>query len=354
MDNFYYFLNIKILNNSLQNIILALFAFLVVHLLIFIFKKYIAIKISSFVKKTVTKIDDIAFEALYKLVNLGGSLLAFFIALEFIVLPDVISIIFHKIIIIIATIIVTWILQELIINIIDESFKRISATLKRSFIPFFKNILNIFIWIIAGIFILSNLGYKITSLTAGLGIGGLAIALAVKPTLEAFFASVAIFSERHFQIGDIINVGGLSGTVKHIGLRTSVIETFSGTDLIIPNIELTSQTIENITKRAGERIDASVGVVYNTSSEKLKKGMSIIKSILEKNKSINEDIRVWFNSFGDSALIIKFTYFIDATLPYIERLNIISEVNIFIKRGFEKEKLEMAYPTQTLFVKNLK
>ncbi len=119
----------------------------------------------------------------------------------------------------------------------------------------------------------------------------------------------------------------------------------------MPNTTLISSEIENITKRVGERKDFSIGVVYDTSHKKLEEWIEIIKNILKKKEWVLENYRSHFNSFGDSALIISTTYFIDASLEFLERVNIASTINFEIKKEFEKANIDMAFPTQTLYIK---
>ncbi|MBT4936340.1 mechanosensitive ion channel family protein [Candidatus Peregrinibacteria bacterium] len=344
-------LETPLLGNSLMSIFVSTGLIIATYIIFYILKKFLNQKVAALVKNTSTNLDDILFDSVSRLVSMSAHFVAIFIVWKYLKFPETADLFIKKALIVMTTIFIAWILQNLLVKVLDEYFKNISKNISNSFLPFIKNILKLFLWAITAIFILSNLGYSIASLAAGLGIGGLAIALAVKPTLEAFFASIAIFSGKPFKIGDMVKFDGYSGTVKQIGLRTTKIKTFSGTEVIVPNIDLANNKVENITKRMGERIDASIGVTYDTTSKHIEKGMDIIKKALQKKEGVDEDIRVWFDSFGDFALIIKFTFFIDASLPFMERREIISNINFEIKKAFEKDKIEMAFPTQTIYVK---
>ena len=350
--NFNQFLSLQVLGNSLGGVFLAIIVFFITYIAIFLFKKYLAQKISVFVQSTKTKIDDILFDSLLKFLNIGGLFCSFFIAVHFLKFSLNLGIIVNNFIVIIGTTIITWITQDMCMHLLDEYFKKLSENLKKSFLPFFKNVLNIFLWTIAVTFILANLGYKISSLAAGLGIGGLAIALAIQPTLEAFLASVSVFTDRSFKIGDVIKFKGFSGTVKKIGMRTTKIKTFFGTEVIVPNKELISSEVENITKREGHRIDAKIGVTYETSTKNLKNAIKIIKEVIKKQENIFDDLRVWFDAFGDFALIISITYFVEASLSFTDRMEIVSNINMAIKEQFEKHGIDMAYPTQKVYFTN--
>ncbi len=346
-----YLISIEFLNNNLYTVSLSLIVFISIYILMIIVKKIITSRLTNLVQKTKNQIDDIFLDSVVKIINSWKVFLSLLFAIKFLTLPQNIENIFNKIFIVIWTIIITIILQTLISCIIDEYFKSISKRLANSFTPFLKNMSKILLWLISIIFILSNLWYSISSLTAGLWISWIAIALAVKPTLESFFASISIFTDQPFQIWDMISFNWTSGTVKSIWLRTSVIKSFSGTEYVVPNTTLVSSEIENITKRVGQRKDFDIGVIYDTSHKKLEEWIEIIKNILKNQEGVLENNRVHFNAFGDSALIISTTYFIDSSLEFVKRLQISSTINFKIKKQFEKEKIEMAFPTQTVYVK---
>lgn len=343
------FLQAKFFGNHLQDIFMALGIFFGIYLIIFLTQKLIEPKLRIAVEKTETKVDDVIFDALAVLVNIGGVFLALFIAKSYLQLPEHFNQVMDTALGVIGTVIITWVIQHFFSALLDQYFKKLTKAEAKTLLPLLKMLLNIFIWLISAAFILSNLGYQITSLATGLGIGGVAIALAVKPTLESFFASISIFADRPFQIGDFIKADNISGTVETIGLRTTTIRTTTGTELIVPNVELTNTKIENVAKRNGHRFDGNVGLVYGTTAEKIEKSIVIIQDILKAHPMVNdEETRVWFDRFGDFSLIISFTYFVDAVPPYVERLEAVSEINLSIKKGFEKAKIDMAFPTQVV------
>ena len=346
-------LNYMIFGNRIVDIAIAFIIFFVVFFGFKILRNFLQKKVLEIVKKSQTQIDNILYNALLNFIKFGSGFIAIVLSIKFLVLPESVDVFLHKAFITIGTLLITWLVSDILKSMIDSYFKHSDNHVKKSLLPLVRNLSKLFIWIIAFIFILSNLGYTITSLAAGLGIGGLAIAMAVKPNLEAFFASIVIFADKPFQIGDVIRFGDHSGTILRIGLRTSIIKTYSGTEMIVPNVELANSKIENITKRAGQRIDAKIGVVYETDSSDLEKAIKIIQKILEKEENVSDDIRVWFESFGDSALIISITYFIDAHIDYMNRMNTVSHINFEIKKSFEVEGINMAYPTQTLYVRNV-
>ena len=205
------------------------------------------------------------------------------------------------------------------------------------------------IWGFGILLVLSNLGINISSLLAGLGIGGIAVALALQNILGDLFSAFAIYLDKPFEVGDFIVVGESKGTVEKIGIKTSRLRALQGEELIISNKELTNARIQNFKKMKERRITFRLGVTYETPLEKLKKIPEIIKQIITSFEDTRFE-RAHFVQFGDFALIFEVVYYM-TTPAYIDYLNTQEKINFKIKEIFEKENIEMAYPTQTIFLK---
>ena len=197
--------------------------------------------------------------------------------------------------------------------------------------------------------ILSNLGIDITSLVAGLGIGGIAFAFAMKNILGDLFSSFAIFFDKPFLPGDFIRVGDQSGTVKKIGIKTTRVQASQGEEIVFSNQELTSTQIHNFKKLKERKIYFSFGVVYETPLKQIKEIPKIVKGIISEISEARFD-RAHFNRFDDSALNFDVVYFVE-TDDYKKYMDIQQKINIEIMEVFEKEKIEMAYPTQVIYQK---
>jgi len=195
---------------------------------------------------------------------------------------------------------------------------------------------------------LSNFGYNISTLIAGLGIGGVAIALALQNILTDIFASFSIYFDKPFQTGDFIIVGNDLGVVKKIGIKTTRLQTLQGEELVISNKELTETRIHNYKKMQKRRIVFNFGLTYDTSSAKLKKVLQILKGIIDKIEIAELD-RVHFNKFGDFSLNFEVVYYL-ASSDYNEYMDTQQAINLAIKEKFEKDGIKFAYPTQTVFV----
>jgi small-conductance mechanosensitive channel len=210
-------------------------------------------------------------------------------------------------------------------------------------------VLQMGIWFAGIAFLLAQLGYNITSLVAGLGIGGVAVALAVQSILSDVFSSFSIYFDKPFMVGDFIEVNGMSGTVERIGMKTTRIRSLSGEEIVLSNKQLTDSALHNYGKMHRRRAVHHIGFEYGTESEKLEKFKKDIGEIVDAEELATFD-RCHFQSFGDSALIHELVYFAE-TAEYIDFVDLEHRVNMDIKKYCEENGLEMAFPTQTLYVK---
>ncbi len=227
--------------------------------------------------------------------------------------------------------------------------KRAKADIaSKTTITFLGFIARFVLWIIVLLLILDNLGVNITGLVAGLGIGGVAVALAVQNILGDLLASLSIVLDKPFVIGDFIVVDSLSGTIEHIGVKTTRIRSLSGEQIIFSNNDLLQTRIHNYKRMSERRIVFSFGVVYQTSLAKLQIIKAIVKDIIEKTNFARFD-RVHFKEYGDSSLNFEVVYFI-TDRDYNLYMDVQEKINLEIFRRFADEKIEFAYPTRTVFI----
>ena len=204
------------------------------------------------------------------------------------------------------------------------------------------------LWVIAGLLILDNLGIEVTALIAGLGIGGIAVALAAQNVLGDLFASLAIVLDKPFVLGDFIIVGEFMGTVENIGIKTTRIRSLSGEQVIFSNSDLLKSRVRNFKRMFERRIVFSVGVTYQTPYDKVAAIPKIIEETVKSQEQTRFD-RSHFQSFGDSALVFETVYYV--TVPdYTVSMNIQQAINLSLFQRFAAEGIEFAYPTRTLFV----
>lgn len=204
------------------------------------------------------------------------------------------------------------------------------------------------LWSVVFLLVLENLGVNITALLAGLGIGGIAIALALQNILGDLFASLSIVLDKPFVIGDFVVVDQLSGTVEHIGLKTTRVRSLSGEQIIFSNADLLKSRIRNFKRMYERRVVFTVGITYDTPHEKLARVSSMLKQIVTEQPGARFD-RAHFKEYGDSALIYEIVYFV-RNPDFNAYMDIQQAINIEIYRRFEVEGIEFAYPTRTLYM----
>jgi small-conductance mechanosensitive channel len=214
------------------------------------------------------------------------------------------------------------------------------------------------VWVLILLMVLTNLGIEITPLIAGLGVGGIAIALALQSVLGDLFSAFVIYFDKPFKEGDFIIIGNDMGTVKEIGIKTTRIQALQGHELVVANSELTSVRINNYKKMEKRRVPFSFGVTYDTPAVKLKKIKKIVEEIIKnsntefkkqkKNETIDLD-RVNFKAFGNSSLDFEVVYYVPSN-DYNEYMNIQEYINLSLVKEFKKEKIKFAYPTRTIYI----
>ena len=205
---------------------------------------------------------------------------------------------------------------------------------------------RVVLWAVVLLLVLDNLGIEVTALIAGLGVGGIAIALAVQNVLGDLFASLSIILDKPFVIGDFIIVGEHLGSVETIGLKTTRIRSLSGEQLIFSNNDLLSSRIRNYGRMFERRVVFSVGVTYQTPREKLEKIPRILRESVEAQEQIRFD-RAHFKAFGDFSINFEIVFYV-LSPDYTRYMDIQQAINLKIHERFEAEGIEFAYPTQTL------
>ncbi len=205
------------------------------------------------------------------------------------------------------------------------------------------------VWSLALLVALQNLGFEITALVAGLGIGGIAIAFALQNILGDIFCSVAIILDKPFAVGDFIIVGEQSGMVENIGIKTTRVRSLWGEQIVFSNADLTSSRIRNYKRMKERRVVFSIGVVYQTPLEKLERIPCLIRESIQANPRTRFD-RAHFQKFGDFALVFEVVYYV-LDSDYNVYMDIHQNINLTIFRRFEEEGVQFAYPTQELVIR---
>jgi small-conductance mechanosensitive channel len=338
--------------NTVKEYFIALLVFFGVMVLIKIGKKVI----SSRMKKIADHTHIDFFDLITKILNIIRwpfyIFFSVYVAIQFLSLGEIVNKIVYYLLVFVSAFYLVKIAQEFVgygfQKIIKKKEAEESGEFDPSIIYLLRTVVNILVWVLAAVLVLQALSYDITTLVAGLGIGGLAVAFALQGILGDVFASFSIYFDQPFKIGDYIVVGNDSGTVKNIGIKSTRIQTLQGEELVVSNKELTSARIHNYKRMERRRIAFKVGILYETTSEKIKKIPALVKEIFDKIEIADLD-RVHFKEFADFSLNLEIVYYLNSS-DYNQYMDTQQEVNLALKESFEREGIHFAYPTQKIFL----
>jgi len=310
-----------------------------------IFERYFV----RWAEKTKTKLDDEILRNIKKPIYFFVVLIGTYSALETLTILDnyseTLAFIFTIVEILLTTFIITRIVN---VAIAWYSERRLKKEMSEHILFVLKKIINATIYLFAFLIILYVLKIDLSGIVVGLGVGGIAIAFALQNVLSDVFSAFSIYFDKPFEIGDFIVVGEHSGTVKKIGMKSTLVKLLQGEELVLANSVLTTTDVRNFKKLKKRRINFGFGVTYDTPSEKLKKIPSMVQKIIDSGKLTKVD-RVHFKEFGDFSLNFEIVYYIN-NKDYATYMDVQQEINFAIKEAFEKEGIEMAFPTQTIFL----
>ncbi len=211
-----------------------------------------------------------------------------------------------------------------------------------------QKFINGSIWVIAILLVLSNYGVNITSAVAGLGLGGLAVAMAAKDTLANVLGGVIIFVDRPFRLGSVIEYNGEYGSVEAIGMRSLRMRTLDGFLVTIPNSKFVESGVKNLSDGDYRRVKLVLGLVYDTSADDLEQAKGIVAEILEQTSDVlhEKETLIYFDNFGDSSLDLVIYYW--TVFDWTRHVKAKDRVNMQIKRRFDEAGIGFAFPTMTL------
>lgn len=245
---------------------------------------------------------------------------------------------------------ITWLIARLVEAVFSEFLRPLTeksdTDLDDQLLPLARKGIKIIVWSVGTIVALNNAGYDVGALIAGLGIGGLALAMAAKDTVSNIFGGFTVFTDRPFVVGDRVQVSGIDGMVQEVGIRSTRIKTLEGRIVTLPNATFSDSAVENVSLEPSRKVVVDLGLTYDTTGERMRLAMEILKEIASGTDGVEENVLTGFDSFGDSAMTVKFIYFITKGADIMA---VKTEVNLQILERFGAEKLEFAYPTQTIF-----
>lgn len=364
MEQFSSILQIQYQSNTVQDYISAIGIFFATFIILYLFKNTLLQKARKFAKHTKVKFDDVLVDAMDTIDGIFYTSVSLYVASLFLELPHYVERTLLYAIIVVATYYVALSIQKtssFIIRAALEAKEKDFLNIRKGtaseeekepvdpqIVSFLTIMANILVWIVAGLLILQNIGYNISALLGGLGVIGIAVGFALQNVLSDLFAYLTIHLDRPFKLGDFIIIGGDMGTIEKIGLKSTRIRTLEGQQLVITNRELTESRVNNYHRMWKRRIVFTFGVTYDTANEKLNKIPDIVKKIIKDIELTTID-RVHFNAFADSALNYEVVYYIDSR-DYNVYMDIQQDINLKLKYEFEKEKIEFAFPSHTVYM----
>jgi small-conductance mechanosensitive channel len=311
-------------------------------------EQVLIVRVERLTHQTDTIVDDVIIGALRKTKLIYLLIVSIFVGSIWLSLPADVRSVFWKVTIV-ATILQAGIWLSTALQIWLENYRRDETDgANRMTMNALSFLGRIALWATVLLLALDNLGVDVTALVAGLGIGGLAIALAVQNVLSDLFASLSIVLDKPFIPGDFVVVGDMAGTVEHIGIKTTRIRSISGEQLVFSNTDLLGSRIRNFGRMKERRVVFALGVTYQTPADKLARVPGLIQAAIESQERVRFD-RSHFASYGDSALNFETVYYVESS-DYATHMDILQSVNLAIYRSFAAESIEFAYPTQTLFI----
>ena len=343
-------LNQTIFDNSLLQWLTAVAALLISVFLLRIIQHLAGRRLAAFATQSATPWDDVLVVLISRTKLLFLIVVSIFLASLFVELPDRIQS-FVSNLLIITLLIQSGIWGITIIATVLDTYRQNALEENRAAVTTINLIglvIRIALWSIIALLILDNLGVNVTALVAGLGIGGVAVALALQNVLGDLFASLSITFDKPFIIGDFLVVGEHMGSVENVGLKTTRVRSLSGEQLVFSNSDLLNSRIRNYGRMFERRVVFSIGVTYETPREKLRRIPEIIREAVEAQNDTRFD-RSHFMKYGDYALMFETVFYVLSS-DYNIYMDIQQSIYFAVHERFEQELIEFAYPTQKLFV----
>ncbi|MCF6364791.1 MAG: mechanosensitive ion channel family protein [Bacteroidales bacterium] len=309
--------------------------------------------IKKLTKKSKSQLDDLIVDKIEEPIILALVLGGFWFGVAYLNLSEGFAAFMDKAFYVAITFDVSWLIVRLVDAIIVEYLtplvKKTDGDLDDQLLPIIRKSLKAVIWIVAIVVGLNNAGYDVGALIAGLGLGGLAFAMAAKDSVANLFGGVSVFMDKPFKINDRIQLDGFDGTITDIGLRSTKLKTLNGRIVTIPNHKFTGSYIENVSSEPSRKMALSLGLTYDMTADDIQRGIEILKEIDKNSKYTEDECVAIFETFGDFSLNITYIYYIK---PGEDIWAAINDTNFEILRKFNEAKLGFAFPTQTIITQN--
>ncbi len=334
--------------NTLQAYLMASAIVVVGLLALRVFRTFILNRLRAWASRTETELDDLAVNGIEKFIlpilNLG----LIYIAISTLSLSEKASRVVGAAVAAVLTFFAIRVVTSTLGLLLKSHVSRQeNGDIKLKQLRGITAVINILVWVLGLVLLFDNLGYNVTAIITGLGIGGIAVALAAQNILGDLFNYFVIFFDRPFEIGDYIVVDDKRGTVEYIGLKSTRLKSLTGEQLVISNSNLTSSRVHNFKRMDERRLLFTLGIVYETPLEKVKEIAPLLRKIIEEQPKARFD-RAHFAAFGSYSLNFEVVCFV-STADYNEYMDVQQAINYRVLEEFEKRGIAFAYPTQTVF-----
>lgn len=243
-------------------------------------------------------------------------------------------------------------LMDVLLGIISKQSPANGSRADTMLIPFMFKLIKVVLAIVGFILIIQEWNYDITTLLTGLGLGGLAFALAAQETLSNLFGSAMIMMDRPFYVGDWILAAGTEGVVEEIGFRSTKIRTFSQALVSIPNSTLSKEPVTNWSRMGKRRVAFRLGLVYGTPADRVKEFVERARLLLDKNEAVSKDTAVFFDEFGNDGLEVLFQFYTNTTI-WKEYLAIKESINLQLMELLKEMGIFLAFPSRSIYLENI-
>ncbi len=339
----------------LINLAIAIVIFLFFFMLRKIFVNYILKLMIRFTQKTRTGLDLVIIKSLEKPLGFLFITLGLYLASIYLPLQERADQVILELWRIVLIILIAWGLYNFVdhfAKIADEVEDKLQVNVDEILVPFFSKVIKVIIIILAFVLIISELGYDINGFIAGLGLGGLAFALAAQNTASNIFGGIVIIADKPFSIGDWIETPSVEGSVEDINFRSTTVRTFADAVVTVPNNTLANEPVTNWTRMGRRRISFNLGLAYTTPRQKIESCAKKIRSMLENHPGIHQQtIFVRFDSFNESSLDL-FLYYFTKTTNWADFLEIKENTNYKIMEILEEEGVSVAFPSRSIYLEN--
>ena len=344
------FLTAELFRNPVSSYIYAAILFAVALAILYFLRHIVFARLNELAARTETDLDDLAMQLINMVRPLEYGLIAFYLAVRHLNRAPGFDKAFIVVILVVFTYRAITLVQHLLNYWINKivAQRGLSESARKSVVNSTQVILRALIWAAAALFILDNLGVNVSAVLTGLGIGGVAVALAAQAILGDLFNFFVILLDKPFNIGDFVVSDSVSGTIEHIGLKSTRIRSISGEIVVVSNSNLLSSRIRNYKDLDKRRVVFKTGVIYQTGTEKLRKIPALIKAAVIGRTGTEFERSNLFNT-GDSSIDFETVYYITSG-DYNIYMDTQEQVLLGIIESFVKEGIRFAYPTQTLFV----